>query len=156
MVHIQTVTETTKLSQQPSEGKQGLCCLTRCRWDVVSQAGGMSWSSSSWWSWSLWTALLPAQWGTAVKVLELLICQVCEKNLAGSLASLNRLPVTLWGSSQDVITQSIYWKLSRHSNAPCGFSSSRVGSHLLQACGSNCHLKGMEAFTLCHLSPQVS
>lgn len=63
---------------------------------MVSQVGGMSSSSSTWHGQSLPPAPFPAQWVTAVKNLKLLICQVGKKKkIAGSLASLNRLPVTL-------------------------------------------------------------
>lgn len=71
------------------------------------------------------------------------------------MASLNSLPVTLWGNSEDVIMQSIYWKLSQHSNAPWGFSSS-VESHSFQTCGPNHNFKGMEISTLCHLPPLLT
>lgn len=76
---------------------------------MVIQAGGMSSSSSTWHSQSLPTIPFPVRWVAAVKALKFLICQVGKKKkIAGSLASLNRVPVTLRGSSQDVITQSIY------------------------------------------------
>lgn len=62
---------------------------------MVSQARGMSLSSGTWHSQFHQTAPLPAQWVTAVKDLEMLICQVFKKKFAESLASSNSLPVTL-------------------------------------------------------------